>query len=313
MKRIHIIVYHCLYWIYRVVSTSASAYFIYHESWYKGAYVVQLVLMPFFYSNYALLIPWLIEKKRKYFIAGSLLWLISFVWVYSVWTIYQRNILYGEELWKPDYIETFNNLIYIWLISTAFCLFEYWIRNLNKNQALVMDRKNHVLKSEQNKMLNHLLADYLRALKNSKPEEIPHKILMVSDFFKYVLYNRSKEAQFQTEKKHLEQYEELKNSNRLWVRIQCDNIPDFTMVHASPIIAVIDRLAAIVADNALFEVSVSVNKTNKVVLSIVMPLDKRIQDKITEEFDYCLLPQDGNTGNLVFSIVRYLAGISIVR
>src|SRR5690554_4081175 len=135
MKRIHIISYHVAYWIYRVVNILAFNHFLYQENWYKGAYAVQLVLMPFFYVNYALLIPALIKKNHKKFFALSMIWVVVFVLIYSNWTIYQRYILYGEALRLPDYIETINNLIYIWLISTCFCLFEFWISNLKKNQA----------------------------------------------------------------------------------------------------------------------------------------------------------------------------------
>jgi hypothetical protein len=284
MSRGHVTLYHSVYWIYRVINIWAFVYFIYGESWYRGAYAVLLILMPFFYINYGLLIPSLLEKKHWKFFILTFLWIISFVWVYSNWTIYQRNILYDEGLRLPDYIETLNNLISIWLISSGACLFEFWIKNRNKNKKLTVDRKNHLLKSEQNIMLNHLLSDYLNTLDRVSLEELPDKILLTSDFFKYILYNRDKPVTLKTEMTYVKMYEELKNSNGKCVKIHCEIIAENLLIRSSQIIAIINNLVDILFTNKVVEMIIVSRKFDKVFISMAMPLNYIQKEILTSEF-----------------------------
>jgi hypothetical protein len=284
MKTIHVFIYHSFYWIYRIVNILAFNYFLFQQSWYKGAYVVQLVLIPFFYSNYGLLIPVLIKRNYKKFVAWSIVWLVIFIWVYSNWTIYQRHILYGEELWEPNYIETLNNVIYIWLISTCFCLFEYWINNLNKNQELALNRKNHLLKSEENKMLNHLLSEYLNTLDKKVPDELPDKILLLSDFFKYVLYNTDKPVTLRTELSYIRIFEELKNSNVQCVKIKFGSIKENLMISSSQIISIINRLVTILYKDKTLEISIETENNDQIVISTLIYISTDKKEILTQEF-----------------------------
>ncbi|MBC7485372.1 MAG: histidine kinase [Cytophagaceae bacterium] len=268
MKGKYIVLYHAIYWIYRIVNTLVYNHFLYHENWYKGAYVVQLVLMPFFYVNYAILIPSLIEKKYTKFILLTSLWTTLFAIVYANWTIYQRTILYGEALRLPDYTETANNLIYIWLISACFCLFEYWITTFTKNQSLALDRKKHVLQSEENKMLNQLLSDYLDALDHKTLDTIPDGIMQVSDFFKYVLYSRGKKVVLGTELEHVLLLQELTNTHQTKVRIQYGALDDQVLVRSCCVIYAINRLLTLSQTNGVLEVTVETDKQKEVLVWI---------------------------------------------
>ncbi|MBC7450714.1 MAG: hypothetical protein H7259_04425 [Cytophagales bacterium] len=210
--------------------------------------------MPFFYINYGILIPCLLKKETKKFFIFTVLWSSAFIWAYSTWTIYQRSILYGEALRTPEYIETLNNLISIWLMSTGFCLFEFWIKNREKNQKLSLDRKNHLLKSEQNIMLNHLLSDYLDTLEKRVVEELPEKILLVSDFFKYILYNRDVPVTLKTERSYIKIYEELKNSNGECVNIRYGILEEDVLIGAAQILSIINRLVTILQSSQIVEI-----------------------------------------------------------
>lgn len=266
-----IVLYHAIYWIYRIINTLVYNHFLYHENWYKGAYVVQLVLMPFFYVNYALLIPSLIEKKYIKFSLLSVAWTVLFVMVYANWTIYQRSILYGEALRLPDYTETANNLIYIWLISACFCLFEYWITTFTKNQSLALNRKKHLLQSEENKMLNQLLSDYLDALDHKTMDAIPDGIMQVSDFFKYVLYSRDKKVVLSTELEHVHLLQELTNTHQIKVRIQYGVLDDQVLVRSCCVIYAINRLLTLSQTTDVLEVTVETDKQKEVLVWIKFP------------------------------------------
>ncbi len=280
MKTKYIVLYHAIYWIYRIVNTLVFNHFLYHENWYKGAYVVQLVLMPFFYVNYAVLIPSLIEKRYAKFLLLTAAWTALFVMVYANWTIYQRNILYGEALRLPDYTETANNLIYIWLISACFCLFEYWITTFTKNQSLALDRKKHVLQAEENRMLNQLLSDYLDALDHKTLDTIPDGIMQVSDFFKYVLYSRDKKVVLGTELEHVLLLQELTNTHQTKVRIQYGMLDDQVFVRSCSVIYAINRLLTLAQTNSVLNVTVETDKQKEVLVWIKLP--KQAAEQIIE-------------------------------
>ena len=284
MKGKYIVLYHAIYWIYRIVYTLVYNHFLYHENWYKGAYVVQLVLMPFFYLNYAVLIPSLIEKKYTKFFTLTAAWTTLFVVVYANWTIYQRNLLYGEALRLPDYTETANNLIYIWLISACFCLFDYWITTFTKNQSLALDRKKHVLQSEENKMLNQLLSDYLDALDHKTLDTIPDGIMQLSDFFKYVLYSRDKKVLLETELEHVLLFQQLINTHHTKVRIQYGELNDQVLVRSCSVIYAINRLLTLSQANHVLNVTVEIDKQKEILVSIKLP--ENASEQIIEESDW---------------------------
>lgn len=311
MKKKHIVLYHATYWINRVVNIWAFVYFIYGESWYRGAYVVLLVLMPFFYTNYGILIPSLLEKKRKKFFILTLVWIICFVWAYSKWTIYQRFILYGEELWAPDYIETANNLISIWLISSGSCLFEFWIKNREKNQKLSADRTNHLLKSEQNLMLNHLLSDYLTTLDKRTLDELPDKILLLSDFFKYVLYNRDKVVPLKTEIGYIELYQELKNSNGSCVKVHYEFLNQDIPVRSTRLIAIINRLVVLLSTNKVLHITIACGLYNEALVSTSIPENPIQKENLFTEFSITGIPSTSINGRFTISVDQYFANTSI--
>jgi hypothetical protein len=284
MKRIHVIAYHCIYWIYRVLNILIYNFYLYNQSWYKGAYVVQLVLMPFFYLNYGFLIPSLIKREFKKFLIGTFLWIVLFAYVYSQWTIYQRNILYGEELWLPNYIETLNNIIYIWLISSCFCFFEYWIKNLSNNQKLALERRNHLMKTEENMMLNHLLSEYLNSLDKRYLQDLPDKIMMLSDFFKYVLYFRDKPISLKTEIEHLIMYEELKNSKTKCLTMKYENINENIVISSTQIIAAVNKMVAVMYKNQMIEITLHSSKNMEVHVTIPLTSDVTESEILTMEF-----------------------------
>ena len=284
MKAKYIVLYHAIYWIYRVINTLVYNHFLYQEDWYRGAYVVQLVLMPFFYVNYAVLIPSLIEKKYTKFFTFTLVWAILFVVVYANWTIYQLHLLYGEALRLPDYTETANNLIYIWLISACFCLFEYWIATFTKNQSLALDKKKHLLQAEENKMLNQLLSDYLDALDHKKQETIPDGIMKVSDFFKYVLYSRAKKVVLGTELEHVLLLQELSNTQQAKVRIHYGELDDQVFVRSCSVIYAISRLLALSETTRVLEITIETDKQKEVLVWIRLPVENR--ERIIEGSDW---------------------------
>jgi hypothetical protein len=300
MKRLYIILYHCIYWIYRIVHILTFNHYFYHESWYKGSYVVQLVLIPFFYTNYGILIPALLEKKYKKFIFLNIVWATSFVWVYSRWTIYQRNLLYNESLIPPDYIETSNNVIYIWLISSCFCMFEYWIKNLKNIESLAVESKSHILKSEENKMLNDLLSDYLTALEKKSTQELPDKILLVSDFFKYVLYHSNKTESLRTELKYLEIYAELKNSSQHSVSIQVDVKNDSKLIASSSIVVLVNQIVNTFFKDKPVEVFINEGPDDIIISLPVSNNESTIYELISNEFVTSTFVVQN--GNLIFSI-----------
>ena len=301
MKGKYIVLYHAIYWIYRIVNTLVYNHFLYHEDWYKGAYVVQLVLMPFFYVNYALLIPSLIEKKYAKFFTLTAVWIALFVVVYAHWTIYQRNILYGEALRLPDYTETANNLIYIWLISACFCLFEYWITTFTKNQSLALDRKKHVLQSEENKMLNQLLSDYLDALDHKTLDTIPDGIMQVSDFFKYVLYSRGKKVALSTELEHVHLLQELTNTQQTKVRIQYGVLEDQVLVRSCCVIYAIHRLLSLSPTSGVLHVTVETDKQREVLVWIKLPAET--PERIIEGTDWTAVGKTKVVGDRFFIVL----------
>jgi hypothetical protein len=307
MKRSHIILYHSIYWIYRVIHIWVFVYFLYGGSWYKGAYVVQLVLMPFFYLNYGVLIPSLIAKRNKRFYFLTFLWVVGFIWVYSRWTIYQMHFLYGDILYPPEYIETLNNLIYIWLISSGVCLFEHWIKNRNKNKILSLDRKEHLLKSEQNIMLNHLLSDYLNALDKKTQEELPDKILLVSDFFKYILYNRDKVVTLKTEMSYIKIYEELKNSKGNCVNISYGAIDGNLQLKSSQVIATVNRVVTILFTNKILEIAIEVGKNNEILVAIDDPVNSAQKEILITEFDNSWIEEVYEKNRFFISVNQYFA------
>ena len=268
MNSMYIFIYHAIYWIYRVVSIWSFTYVLYGENWYKGAYIVQLVLMPFFYINYFFLIPLLINKHYKQFVSWSILWLASFVWAYSNWTIYQRKILYDEGLLFPDYIETCNNLIYIWLISTCFCLFEFWVKNIRKNQALAQDSKRHMLITKENSMLNHLLSDYLDTLDKKECEVMSDKIMLLSDFFKYILYSQRKIIALETETDYLKIFEELKNESKKCLNIHYNYNTTGVFVRSSQLVFLVNRLVTQLFVYTPVEVSITLEQNSKLLIAL---------------------------------------------
>lgn len=301
MKGKYIVIYHTIYWIYRIIHTLVYNHFLYHENWYKGAYAVQLVLMPFFYVNYAVLIPSLIEKKYAKFFTLTVAWTMVFVGVYANWTIYQRTILYGEALHLPNYTETANNLIYIWLISACFCLFEYWSTTFTKNQSLALARKKHVLQSEENKMLNQLLSDYLDALDHKTLDAIPDGIMQVSDFFKYVLYSRSKKVVLQTELEHVLLLQLLTNTQHAKVRIQYGELDDQVLVRSCCVVYAINRLLTLSLTNAVLSVTVETNKQKEVLVWIMLP--DLTRERIIEGNDWTAVGKAKVVGDRFFIVL----------
>jgi hypothetical protein len=248
MSRRYILLYHIVFWIYRIVHILTFNYYVHEVVWYRGAYVVQLVLMPFFYLNYSWLIPALIRKEYKKYAALSIVWILVFFWVYSRWTMYQLHFLYGTDILAPTYNETFDNIIYIWLISTSFCLFEYWVSNLERNKQMAVERKKHLLKSEENKMLNHLLSEYLNTLERKETHDVADKILLVSDFFKYNLYSNDKVVPLKSELGYLRIFEELKNSDGPRIKIVNHLRDEQVLVQATSIISIVNKLIALLND-----------------------------------------------------------------
>ncbi|HEY8400896.1 MAG TPA: hypothetical protein VIK89_06520 [Cytophagaceae bacterium] len=301
MKKRHVVMYHSVYWIYRVVNILTFNYFLYQENWYRGAYVVQLVLMPFFYINYGVLIPTLLKKQFIRFVVLTILWIAGFVQVYSVWTAYQRNWLYGETVASPDYIETLNNLIYIWLISAAFCLFEYWIKNLKKIQELALNKKKHLLKTEENKMLSHLLSENLNMLPSISSEVLPDKIIKVSELFKYILYNRDHQVPFKTELYFIKIFEELRNAHIDRVKIYYGYLDEQFPVMSTRVIVILNRLVDILYKNKPVSVTVELGISNEILIYVSLP-DKRDIERISKEFPRYSFDVDLNKGRMIIPI-----------
>lgn len=306
MKRYYILLYHSIYWIYRIINIMTFVYLVYGESWYKGSYAVLLILMPFFYVNYGILIPWLIQKKYKIYFFSLLAWMAGFVFCYSRWTVYQGYILNHEAIRQADYVETLNNLIYIWLISTGFCLFEFWIRNRDKNSILIQEQNVNLLKSEQNIMLNKLLLDYFNTLDNRTLEEIPDKILLVSDFFKYLLYSREKIVTLKTEISYINMYAELKNSNTDCIRVHYGLMNKSMLIRSSHIISVIDILVTEFFTGKVLEIDIVSGETNEVLISTPIPAGFVYDAMIKKnEFLHSVLKHDTDNGRFVIHVSQY--------
>lgn len=150
-------------------------------------------------------------------------------------------------------------------------------------------------------MLNDLLSDYLTALEKKSNHELPDKILLVSDFFKYVLYHSNKTERLRTELKYLEIYEELKNSSQHSVTIKVDVRNDSKLIMSSSIVLLVNQIVNTFYKDKPVEIFIKEGPDDDIIISLpVSDNEFAIHERISNEFVASTFTVQN--GNLIYSI-----------
>ncbi len=146
-----------------------------------------------FYTNYSLLVPNLLLKKKKipYLLSIIALLITAYLIISNVlyFQLYRNQFLIDKRLSKFIIIIFFNAIIVI--IGTIIRLYEQWIINDRIKTEIEAQKNKTELKALKNQLNPHFLFNSLNSIYSlsvKKSNEAPDAVIMLSELMRYMLY-----------------------------------------------------------------------------------------------------------------------------
>ncbi len=140
-----------------------------------------------FYTNYSLLVPYLLLKKKKisYILSIIILLIVAYLIISNV---FYFNF-YKSQTSKFVIITFFNALILI--IGTIIRVYEQWIENDRIKTEIEVQKNKTELEALKNQLNPHFLFNSLNSIYSltvKKSDEAPEAVIMLSELMRYMLY-----------------------------------------------------------------------------------------------------------------------------
>lgn len=146
-----------------------------------------------FYTNYSLLVPHLLLKKKKipYLLTVVVLLMIAYLVISNVFIfdLYDSRNLLDKRPSKFIIIIFFNAVIII--IGTIIRVYEQWIENDRIKTKIEVQKNKTELESLKNQLNPHFLFNSLNSIYSltvKKSNDAPEAIIMLSELMRYMLY-----------------------------------------------------------------------------------------------------------------------------
>ena len=146
-----------------------------------------------FYTNYSLLVPYLLLKKKKipYLLSISVLLIIGYLIISNVFTfdLYKNRNLSEKRPSMFIAIMFFNGVTII--IGTIIRVYEQWIENDKIKTQIEVQKNKTELESLKNQLNPHFLFNSLNSIYSltvKKSNHAPEAVIMLSELMRYMLY-----------------------------------------------------------------------------------------------------------------------------
>ena len=146
-----------------------------------------------FYTNYSLLVPYLLLKKKKtlYLLTVIVLLIITYLIISNVFyfDFYKNQNLLDKRPSKFIIIIFFNAVIII--IGTIIRVYEQWIENDRIKTEIEIQKNKTELEALKNQLNPHFLFNSLNniySLTVKKSNDAPEAVIMLSELMRYMLY-----------------------------------------------------------------------------------------------------------------------------
>ncbi|BAO77378.1 sensor histidine kinase [Winogradskyella sp. PG-2] len=146
-----------------------------------------------FYTNYSLLVPHLLLKKKKipYLLTVVVLLMIAYLVISNVFVfdLYDSRNLLDKRPSKFIIIIFFNAVIII--IGTIIRVYEQWIENDRIKTKIEVQKNKTELESLKNQLNPHFLFNSLNSIYSltvKKSNDAPEAVIMLSELMRYMLY-----------------------------------------------------------------------------------------------------------------------------
>jgi len=146
-----------------------------------------------FYTNYSLLVPHLLLKKKKipYLLTVVVLLMIVYLVISNVFVfdLYDSRNLLDKRPSKFIIIIFFNAVIII--IGTIIRVYEQWIENDRIKTKIEVQKNKTELESLKNQLNPHFLFNSLNSIYSltvKKSNDAPEAVIMLSELMRYMLY-----------------------------------------------------------------------------------------------------------------------------
>ena len=146
-----------------------------------------------FYTNYSLLVPFLLLKKKKtpYLISIIVLLIIAYLIISNVFDFdfYKNRNLLDKRPSKFIIITFFNAVIII--IGTVIRVYQQWIENDRIKTEIEVQKNKTELEALKNQLNPHFLFNSLNSIYSltfKKSNDAPEAVIMLSELMRYKLY-----------------------------------------------------------------------------------------------------------------------------
>ena len=146
-----------------------------------------------FYTNYSLLVPHLLLKKKKipYLLTVVVLLMIVYLVISNVFVfdLYDSRNLLDKRPSKFIIIIFFNAVIII--IGTIIRVYEQWIENDRIKTEIEVQKNKTELEALKNQLNPHFLFNSLNSIYSltvKKSNDAPEAVIMLSELMRYMLY-----------------------------------------------------------------------------------------------------------------------------
>ena len=146
-----------------------------------------------FYTNYSLLVPHLLLKKKKipYLLTVVVLLMIAYLVISNVFVfdLYDSRNLLDKRPSKFIIIIFFNAVIII--IGTIIRVYEQWIENDRIKTKIEVQKNKTELEALKNQLNPHFLFNSLNSIYSltvKKSNDAPEAVIMLSELMRYMLY-----------------------------------------------------------------------------------------------------------------------------
>jgi len=200
-----------------VILYSVILFFLYSEG---GEITFKICLRivfgaAIFYTNYSLLVPYLLLKKKKttYLLSIVVLLIIAYLIISNVFdfNFYKNRNLLDKRPSKFTII-TFLNAIII-IIGTVIRVYQQWIENDRIKTEIEVQKNKTELEALKNQLNPHFLFNSLNSiysLSTKKSNDTPEAVIMLSELMRYMLYNaNNKKVLLKDELQYIENYIKL--------------------------------------------------------------------------------------------------------
>lgn len=146
-----------------------------------------------FYTNYSLLVPYLLLKKKKilYLLSIIILLIVAYLIISNVFNFdfYKNQNLLDKRPSKFIIIIFFNAVIII--IGTVIRVYEQWIENDKIKTEIEIQKNKTELEALKNQLNPHFLFNSLNSIYSltvKKSNDAPEAVIMLSELMRYMLY-----------------------------------------------------------------------------------------------------------------------------